>query len=45
MNTKDKRLPNSELPYKHDIDIFINETCKNSLLWYNGGHCEKSCNE
>jgi hypothetical protein len=25
MNTIDKRLPNSELPYKHDIDIFINE--------------------
>ena len=25
MNTIDKILPNSELPYKHDIDIFINE--------------------
>ena len=26
MNTIDKRLPNSELLYKHDIGIFINET-------------------
>ena len=26
MNAIDKRLPNSELLYKHDIDIFINET-------------------
>ena len=26
MNMIDKRLPNSELPYKHDNDIFINET-------------------
>jgi hypothetical protein len=28
------RQKTSELPYKHDIDIFINETCKNSSLWW-----------
>ena len=33
MCTIDKRLPNSELQYKHDIDIFINESGKNSSLW------------
>jgi hypothetical protein len=30
MCTIDKRLPNSELQYKHDIDIFINESGKHS---------------
>ena len=33
MNTIDKRLPNSELPYKHDIDIFMKRGKYSSLWW------------
>ena len=32
MNTIDKRLPNSELLYKHNIDIFINETWQKQFV-------------
>jgi hypothetical protein len=42
--TIDKRLPNSELQYKHDIDIFINESGKHSIVRY-GGHYRSTINE